>query len=143
MKKLYVVFSEEARNYVEDHGYSKLAKQEKLKRWYDWNLKEFDSQEIMDAYTQGLSDAQGWDVTDYCELTVQNGLLTVENELLKPKYIITHSMGDETVIHNDGELIDFVNDIAIRNEDEAITTKDEAFDYVVSSCENLLIKTIY
>ena len=139
MKKLYVTFTEAANSYTNHHGFSKLNKQKNLKEGYDWKLKEFASQELMDAYLNGVDDANRCDEVEYCELTV-------ENELLKPKYIITHSMDGENTITelcSDGELIDFVNDIAIRNEDEALTSKDEAFDYIVSSCENLLIKTIY
>lgn len=142
MKKLYVVFSAEAIEYVDKHGFKNLAKQKKFSSTYDWQLKEFPSQEVMEAYVEGLADGQGWDETHHCELTVENGLLTVENKLL-PKYIVTHSYGNETEFINDAELIDFVNDIAIRNEDDAITCANEATEYIISSCENLRLKQIH
>ena len=146
MKKLYVVFSAEAIEYVEDHGFDNLSKQKKLTQGYDWDIKEFESKEIMDAYTQGLADAQGWDSTDFCELTVENGLLTVENKL-SPKYIVTHIIDDEdtTEFLNDAELIHFTRNIAIENDDEelSITTINEATEYIISSCENLRLKQIH
>ena len=138
MNKLYVVFSEEARNYVEDHGFEKLAKQKKLSNGYDWQLKEFASKEIMDAYTQGLADAQGWDMTDYCELTVENELLP------KPKYILKHVDDiSSTEFFSDDELVNYVSALATQNaSDELITTVDEATEYVIDSCENLTLKFI-
>lgn len=77
MKKLYVVFTKTARTYVDNHGFEKLAKQKNLRNGYDWQLKEFASQEVMNGYVQGLADAEGWDETQHCQLTVENGLLSL------------------------------------------------------------------
>ena len=81
MKKLYVLFSEDARNYVDKYGYEKLAKSKKVSKGFDWDIKEFSSQEVMDAYTQGLDDAQGWDETNWCECTIEKDRLMPSHSL--------------------------------------------------------------
>ena len=139
MKKLYVTFSEEARLYTDEHGYSKLSKQKKLNEGYDWQLKEFASQEIMDAYIQGLKDANGWDEPNWCECTVENGLM--------PKYGIFHNVDGEKITRfkNDAELVNFVRKVAIENGDDdiAITCIDEAISYLNNYCEDLTLVYYY
>jgi hypothetical protein len=65
--KLRIAFSMEAQSLLDDHAFDKLEKSRKVRKGYDWDNKEFASEEARDAYIQGLKDGNGWSNEPYWE----------------------------------------------------------------------------
>jgi len=61
---LYVAFSRKAAEIAEEEGFEKLfekSKKLKLVEGHDYDIIEFISNGELEAYCQGLTDANGWD----------------------------------------------------------------------------------